>query len=68
MAKIKHDLITEEFTKTEKIEIIMKYYTKESIFYWMVDHEFMDGTESQSALKFYIEKYLDELWDQIITN
>lgn len=68
MDKIKHDLITEELTKQEKIEIITKYYSKESIFDWMLDNEIMDGTESQNTLKFYILEHIDELWDQIITN
>ena len=68
MNKEKHEYLSEELTKEEKIEIIMKYYNKDAIFNWMLENEFMNGTESRKSLKNYVEIYIDELWSQIITN
>ena len=68
MNKEKHEYLSEELTKEEKIEIIMKYYSKDAIFNWMLENEFMDGTEPKNSLKNYIEAHIDELWDQLICN
>ncbi len=68
MNREKHEDLSEELTKEEKIEIIMKYYSKDAIFDWMLENDFMNGTESRGSLKNYVEIYIDELWDQIITN
>ena len=68
MTKEKHEDLNEELTNEEKIEIIMKYYSKDAIFNWMLKYEFMDGTEPKSSLKNYVETYIDELWEQVICN
>ena len=51
MAKEKHEYLNEELTQEEKIEIVMKYYSKDAIFNWMIENEFMNGTEPKNSLK-----------------
>jgi len=63
--KEKHENIEEGLTNDEKKKIIFGYFSREAIFEWMLENEFMDGTEPQSALKKKVDEHIDELWEAV---
>jgi hypothetical protein len=61
----KHKIIGERLTNDEKKKIILGYFSEAAILIWMLDNEFMDGTEPRSAIKRKVGEHIDELWEEV---
>lgn len=62
----KHKTIGERLTNDEKKKIILGYFSEAAILIWMLENDFMDGTEPQSALRRKVSEHVDELWEEVV--